>query len=225
MTRCMLCQVLFFLLAFITYSFLSISTSHTCLFMTIIMLFPLLILLPPISGFLLLLNVSLLWLTLRTLLFNSYHWWYLSWLGSHAWVKATDYLSIIWEIRECTVLHTQLLITFWNCLGNIWVHQWSHCSISCVQTQFSMGLFTLLCSLLWPPAPGPLSMVGQVVHCSRAHGQGIPDNAPLTEWGAAAQGCVYLAGQADGRRACSSPDSEYWIYTLNLYQYFIYFEY
>jgi len=66
-----------------------------------------------------------------------------------------------------------------------------------------------LCLLLWPSAAGPLSMLRQVVHCSRAHGQGMPDHAPLTDWGAAVQGCVYLEGQGDGRWAALTVNPEY----------------
>jgi len=52
-------------------------------------------------------------------------------------------------------------------------------------------------------------MLRQVVHCSRAHGQGMPDHAPLTDWGAAVQGCVYLEGQGDGRWAALTVNPEY----------------
>lgn len=41
-------------------------------------------------------------------------------------------------------------------------------------------------------------MVGQVVHCTGVPGQGIPTHDLFAEWGATAQDCVYLEGQAAG---------------------------
>lgn len=49
MTRCVSRRVPLFVSAFVTYSFLGIRSCRVCLFMTIIMLFPLLMLLPPVS--------------------------------------------------------------------------------------------------------------------------------------------------------------------------------
>lgn len=134
---------------------------------------------------------------LYTLLFNSYHCWYLFWLGSHAWIKAVDYLSIIWEIRECSELSGQdmdapMVPQLCQLCTDTFSHKVIHTS-----------LFISLTTSPWTS--------GLVVHCTRSHGQGTPNHAPFTEWGAIAQGCVYLEGQTYGRWACKSPDSEPWI--------------
>lgn len=195
-------SVFLLLWAFVAYSSLGISLPFARLWLP--SRSSLLSLLPLISDFLWFLNVSLL--------FNFYHWWYLSRLGSPAWVESCglsgchlgDERTVQDPTHSCSPHFGTILAT----------HEYITCptAVSAVCRHiFSMSLFIVLCSLLWPPALRPLSMVGQVVHCRRVPGQRIPDYIPLMEWGATAQGYVYLEGQADGGYACSSPDSECWI--------------